>query len=67
MIADQLGHSRVSMTQDVYMGRRTKCRPSSPTRSVALTTISGPSPGSWTDAERHVSCHVSCWPPRRNP
>ena len=23
MIADQLGHSRVSMTQDVYMGRRT--------------------------------------------
>jgi integrase len=22
MIADQLGHSRVSMTQDVYMGRR---------------------------------------------
>ena len=23
MIADQLGHSRISMTQDVYMGRRT--------------------------------------------
>ena len=22
MIADQLGHSRVSMTQDVYLGRR---------------------------------------------
>ena len=22
MIADQLGHARVSMTQDVYMGRR---------------------------------------------
>ena len=22
MIADQLGHSRISMTQDVYMGRR---------------------------------------------
>ena len=22
LIADQLGHSRVSMTQDVYMGRR---------------------------------------------
>ena len=22
MIADQLGHSRMSMTQDVYMGRR---------------------------------------------
>jgi integrase len=26
MIADQLGHSRVSMTQDVYLGRR--CRES---------------------------------------
>ena len=23
MIADQLGHSRMSMTQDVYLGRRT--------------------------------------------
>lgn len=22
MIADQLGHSRISMTQDIYMGRR---------------------------------------------
>jgi hypothetical protein len=22
VIADQLGHSRISMTQDVYMGRR---------------------------------------------
>jgi len=22
MIADQLGHSRVSMTQDIYLGRR---------------------------------------------
>ena len=22
MIADQLGHSRISMTQDVYLGRR---------------------------------------------
>jgi len=22
MIADQLGHARVSMTQDVYLGRR---------------------------------------------
>lgn len=22
MIADQLGHSRMSMTQDVYLGRR---------------------------------------------
>ena len=24
MIADQLGHSRVSMTQDVYLGRRSR-------------------------------------------
>ncbi len=24
MIADQLGHSRVSMTQDVYLGRRAR-------------------------------------------
>jgi integrase len=24
MVADQLGHSRISMTQDVYMGRRAK-------------------------------------------
>ena len=24
MIADQLGHSRISMTQDVYLGRRSR-------------------------------------------
>ena len=24
MVADQLGHSRVSMTQDVYLGRKAK-------------------------------------------
>ena len=35
MIADQLGHSRISMTQDVYMGRRAV----SPDLAVALESL----------------------------
>ena len=37
MIADQLGHARISMTQDVYMGRRAV----SPQVAAALDTLRG--------------------------
>ena len=36
MIADQLGHARISMTQDVYLGRRTV----SPELAAALESLS---------------------------
>lgn len=52
MIADQLGHSKVSMTQDVYLGRRTadalvlraleEVDPRMPTQSDELSDESGP-------------------------
>lgn len=35
MIADQLGHARISMTQDVYMGRRAV----SPELAAALESL----------------------------
>ena len=52
MIADQLGHSRVSMTQDVYMGRRAvnsavaeALNASDPDRSTDSTATGGPGEG----------------------
>jgi integrase len=45
MIADQLGHSRVSMTQDVYLGRRA----ANPGNVAALETYN-PAPA--TDEQR---------------
>jgi integrase len=48
-IADQLGHSRISMTQDVYMGSRAV----DPAAASALDTLfhgsnDGPQPGLFT-------------------
>jgi integrase len=54
MIADQLGHSRVSMTQDVYLGRRSReSRVAAALESVdpmALGESVGESVGPGTDA-----------------
>lgn len=36
-IADQLGHARISMTQDIYMGRRTVDE----SAAVALELVAG--------------------------
>ncbi len=47
MIADQLGHARISMTQDVYMGRRTV----SPQVAAALDTFEAAIEGAKDPAE----------------
>lgn len=47
MIADQLGHSRVSMTQDVYLGRRSR-----ESRVVAALELADPTESAIRGAKR---------------
>lgn len=49
MIADQLGHSRVSMTQDVYLGRRNR-----ESRVVAALELADPTESAIRGAKRGV-------------
>jgi site-specific recombinase XerC len=53
-IADQLGHARVSMTQDVYMGGHPRAPTSRETLGKAHGPTRGPSPGHVTGQQRGV-------------
>jgi hypothetical protein len=61
MIADQLGHSRVSMTQDVYLGRRSRDSRLAAALEGVDPMASGESVGKLWDLGRHGGSQYLPW------